>query len=524
MNWLAKLAEADKTDEQLLAEAVDSLSPSQLSTLAVDLGLEDRPTQVEDMQQKIAAAHKMGIELAHEQTKEAMLPALASGIARMAVGGAAKAGLGSAAKGALNATAGSPTVTGTGGGFKYAGVMGQMAQKATGFLVRNPGAALTAGGAAAGALLAPRDPYTGEKQFMRGALMGGGIAAGANALSKGQIANKMRAGVMNPKSPALGQGARSYIMDAAKATKPVRPGAVSEAPAAMAELKKMPPPTPNMSAPQAMQANLTPDWQAAHAGVQEMQEKAQLQAQLSQMQQAKGWKPGPSLQPGGFHNSGPIGGEVKVASLKLFIEKLANRQTLTYDPASKTFMRHHVTDDASMGQGRGDVIPAGHSEPVARGQQMSAHRGQMAAPGTPAGGGMSAVHSLHGGDVISSSPRPGVAARPMGTPPPVPAAARMGGPAGLAGAAAKPKLPSLGGAMSLAGGLKKIGGAMDVAKKVGRGVRDFGTGVGLGAYSIPRNAYRLARDADAMSAGAAAGMIGVPAGAYALGRASKKDK
>lgn len=131
-------------------------------------------------------------------------------------------------------------------------------------------------------------------------------------------------------------------------------------------------------------------------------------------------------------------------------EKKANRQTLTYDPATKTFIRQHLTPDMSVGETGSDVIPAGHTEPVMQGAAgRGQYAGQVAPPG-PAAGGMAQTHMLHGGNVMSSTPRPGVAARPAAVPPPIPMAARAGGAGGLAAAAAKPRMPSLAGAMSLA--------------------------------------------------------------------------
>lgn len=468
-SWLVQLSESGKTDEQILAEVVDTLPRSELSKLAFDLGMESRPTQVEEMKTKVAAAHRMGVELAYERAdveleKDAWAPLLAAG-ARMLGGQGLKGLAGNAVKSmgkdmAVNAA--TNKLTGAlkpqgqmaagpmqGGGFKYAGVMANLGRQAAGFAHKNPGAALTLGGAAVGAMTAPRDPQTGEKQYMRGALMGGGIAAGANALSKGQIADKGLKMVTRQKDPIFGQGARRYMIESRLATDPNGGAATAlarQAPSPGAAAATRPaPPTP-------------PHWQKAHQGVQQAQEAAALKAQGPR---------GPMPTPVEEYRGGPVMGQVKAASVadyiaNMAIEKFANRQTLTYDPATKTFTRQHMTADTSMGASGKDVIPAGHKEPVAHGAATRGEYANQVAPaGTPPSRGTAQVHSLHGGDVLSSTPRPGVAARPMGTPPPVPAAAMKpkmpaGGIAGLAGGAVKPKLPSLGGAVSLAGGLKKI--------------------------------------------------------------------
>ncbi len=427
MNWLAKLAEQTKSDDEVLHDTLENLPKSMLEQLSYDLDVAPRPTQMDDMQEKIAEATRMGRELAASQGEQlekvglAFLAPLAAGAARMIGGQVAKQGLksmvGGVAKnvakdavinGASKAVSGAvgslrPPTGGAapaGGGFnygKFAGLnLGGLATRAAGYAIRNPGTAATVAGAGVGAMMAPRDPQTGQKQYLRGAVMGGGLAAGANALSGGAIGNKMRSAVMNRETPALGQKTRSFFMDAAKATKGSygKPAAVPAA--------------------------------GAGAGAT-----------------------------AGEYRGGPTMGQVKLAALQdVLREKLANRSTLVYDPANKTFARHNITADASMGAGAGDVIPAGHVEPAGRALREPA-RGPAPA-GLGPSSGSAQTHILHGGDVLSSSPRPGIAARAAGTPPPVPAAAMRakapaGGVIGMGAAAAKPKLPNLAGAVSLVG-------------------------------------------------------------------------
>ena len=171
----------------------------------------------------------------------------------------------------------------------------------------------------------------------------------------------------------------------------------------------------------------------------------------------------------------PVAGEMqsKFASM---LYKLANRQTLSYDPATKTMTRQHLTPSlasnslvsgggtlASPGLAMGD-IQAGTRAPVpshvSDGPRapLTAAESSLIRPS----GGQSQAYSLHGGDVMSSSPAPGVAARPQATPrpiaapPPIPAAARAakspiaaGAGAALHAAPKPPALPSLAGARSL---------------------------------------------------------------------------
>lgn len=655
-DWLVKLAEETKSEDEVLHDIVDTMPKDHLRELVYDLDYTQRPTQLDSMQSKIADAERMGRELAHEHgnelVKEAFLPLVAGTAARLVGGQALKGGIKSLAGGvaknmakdmvvngatkAVSSAVRPPTSMGGGpmpaasGGFNYGKVaalnMAGIGRQAAGFFHRNPGAAVTLAGAGVGALMAPRDPQTGQKQYMRGALMGGGLAAGANALSQGRIADKAKHMVTRQSNPVFGQGARRYMTESAYMTRPgakAAPAAAAAAPAASeaaSAVSEMP------------RAYSNPDWQKFQQGAQEHVEMGQLRNQMASKTPQKSAPPrpaatrvGPSFMDrfkspasvGGAaaapsYQGGPVAGQVKVAEepktdldrarkwgrtgalaglgytaavtpgalqkikhiehglghkipgkvkaiafgggaalnaaqgygigrlahrvrhgkatgkplsektafvdqvaggfighhygkqqaergekhtfggkqiASLLLpggigyqigrhmahkdhenEKTANRQTLVYDPATKTFTRVHQTADTTMGTSGNDLIPAGHSEPVARGAAgRGDYAGQVAPAGArPAVGGTAQTHVLHGGDVLSSTPRPGMAARPANVPPPVPAAAKRtmptsitgtsvarpaGGIAGLGAAAAKPKagLPSLAGAVSLVG-------------------------------------------------------------------------
>lgn len=585
-DWLVKFAQEAKSEDQLLHEALESLPPSMLQELAAEFNPSLRPTGMEAMEVKIANAHRMGQELAYEHgdelEKQAFLPVLAAG-ARMLGGAAAKTGLKGLAGGVAKNVAKDVAINGatkavssavrppataatggmTGGGFSYGKVAGLnmagVGRQAAGFFHRNPGAALTLAGAAGGAIMAPRDPQTGEKQLLRGAVMGGGLAAGANALSQGRLADKAKHMVTRQNNPIFGQGARRYATESAYQTRPAQAAGAAAA-AAPPVSGGGPASAPYRGGPTMGQVKL------GFAGIDDViggligHAKGKQQAERGEEHNFGGKQVASLLLPGGAgyqlgryigHNNskkdkektaspaglilqaaikeklaeektdtdrakkwgrtGALAGGVFTAAripaameaaraagapygvrpglgssaamiglggainaglgygagrlahrfahgpaTGKSLEKSANRSTLTYDPATKTFTRQNLTADTTMGSSGSDVIPAGHVEPAGRALREPA-RGPVPA-GLGPSGGTSRVHSLHGGDVMSSSPRPGMAARTMGTPPPIPAAARrpMGGVAGLAGAAAKPKLPSLAGAMSLAGGLKKI--------------------------------------------------------------------
>lgn len=332
--------------------------------------------------------------LAEETEKTAMLPLLGGMAARMVGGQAAKQGIksiaGDVAKNmvvdkATNALSRPrPTAPAQSpGGFKYASFVssignqaknfasglggkapGTLGQKLVGGMVRNPGAALMGAGMIGGAVTAPRDPVTGEKQYIRGAITGGALGGGAYALGAG---NKLRHAVVSPKGPQVfGERAGAYAREATKATGPT---------AARVAAKPVTPPT---SAPPTTPVPPTPE------------------------------------PP---YTGGPVRGT----------PKLANRQTLTYNPATKSFTRTHLTASPAgdlSAIGAAD-IPAGHSAPVSR-------------------------------QYTEAPPRPLATPRASATPPPIPAAAMrpkspisMGAGAAVKAAPKPPALPSLAGARSL---------------------------------------------------------------------------
>lgn len=308
-NWLTKLAEDPKSDGQALYESVERYDIPELEKLAYEFNPSTRPTYIDDMQTKIAAYENMGREVAKERfEKIAIIGPLIAGAARLAGGQALKgaatgvakdiakdAVIGGATK-AISNVAKSPSMSGAGFNYgKVAGVMpaAGLLQRATGYMVRNPGTAITAAGAIGGAALAPRDQQTGQKHYVQGALMGGGLAAGANALSGDAIGNKMRHAVMNKSNPILGQKVKSYASDATRAT--------------------------------------------------------------------KGYYAKPTTE--AVKVASPAGLILQTA----FKDKMANQQTLTYDPSTKTFVRQHLSPssggDAVQATGASS-IPTGHIEPV----------------------------------------------------------------------------------------------------------------------------------------------------------------
>lgn len=317
MFMLTELSKKPKTSDDTFRESLEDLGLDELHKLSFALDPSLRTSAVSELKDKILQADASGRELAHENNvldKVAFLPALAAGAARLAplagkavgalggakgiIGGVAKdMAIGSAANkviGALKPAAPAASAAGeVAGGFKYA-FASNLLQKAVGYTVRNPGTALTAAGALGGAMMAPRDPQTGQKQYLRGAMLGGVGMAGVNALSNGSIANKMRASVLNRNNPLMGQQARQYMMDSAAAMKGKAP--------------------------------------------------------LSSSMRSQQVQYGPAAE-----------------SIKVALAKRANQQTLTYDPSTKTFTRHHLTPS----QGSSDLkalgasaIPVGHREAV----------------------------------------------------------------------------------------------------------------------------------------------------------------
>lgn len=458
-SWLIGLSETRKTDEDLLQESIENLPTSELRKLAFDLDPLSLPTEIDDMRIKIGQAVRQGQELAREQPeleKISFLPALAAGAARLApiagrvlggggaksiVGGIAKdmaiSGAASKVMGALKPAAPAASAAGEiAGGFKYAFSAGGMLQQAAGYVAKNPGTALTAAGAVGGAMMAPRDSQTGQKQYLRGALAGGGIAAGANAISGGGIANRMRSSVMNRESPLMGQSVRKYMMDAAASSKGKSPiPAAAGSRTGQSTYGRVAPAAPaastQASAPSAPPAATS----TSYVGGPVMR--------------------GPSaVTP--MHTGGPVAGAVKVAQDRFStmtpveqllyvaqldaIEKRANRQTLTYDPATKTFTRQHL--DPSTG---GEALTAMGANPIQAGtkEMVRNSEGGMHHFGTPeyVNARVSQTERRFPTPVGNPATTQNTAAfraapRAMGTPPRIPGA--VGGVSGIASAAAKP--------------------------------------------------------------------------------------
>lgn len=362
-NWLADLSKNKPTAEELLRDSVDELRGTELGwDLECSLDPSLRTTNIEKMAAKLGTAIRHGRELAHENSdleKIAFIPALAAGAGR-AIGalGGAKGLLGGVAKdmaigsvankaiGALKPAAPAASAAGeVAGGFKYAFANGLL-QSAAGYVTKHPGTALTAAGALGGAMMAPRDQQTGQKQYLRGAVMGGVGIAGVNAVSNGALANKMRASVMNRNSPLLGQGTRTYLMDAAAATKGKSP-----MPAAVGSRTGQPtygkPTSPTPTSSTSSSKTPSPEWAGVYRGVDQARAQTGFNGARAEA---------PFSPPTASYRNGPTTGAIK----------LANRQTLTYDPATKTFYRQHLTSESpNMGN---PALQAMGAKPMQAGQ------------------------------------------------------------------------------------------------------------------------------------------------------------
>ena len=186
MNFLTKLAQYEPSEMEQFQDALSELSQDQLDDFQRSVAASPR---LDKLAFDIAQADRIGREMAHEQgemLKQAALPASVA----------------------------------------------SFAQKATGMALRNPGAAMAAGGGALGVasgLVAPgRDPQTGQQKSRLGsALTRGAIVAGAGyGISKipvgggGNVGSWARKAVVGNK-PMFGAAAQTYGRDAIKATTPV---------------------------------------------------------------------------------------------------------------------------------------------------------------------------------------------------------------------------------------------------------------------------------------------------------------
>ena len=212
-----------------------------LEQLESDLEARQEPSALDEMVFKIAQAHQAGISLAQEHGQKALEAVIEKDAFVMPLlGMAAKQGLGAAAKGAINQI--KPVGAGGFNFGKAAGVMtslsgtatslankakafggrgGTFGQKLVGGMMRNPNAPLYAAGLVGGAMFAPRDPQTGQKQYGKGMLMGAGLAGGAHALGAGEA---LRSAVISNKGPKiLGEGGRRYALESYNATRQSAP-------------------------------------------------------------------------------------------------------------------------------------------------------------------------------------------------------------------------------------------------------------------------------------------------------------
>lgn len=453
------------------------------------------PSLIEEMQVKIAQAYNAGIKLAREHgaapldnalEKTALLPLLTAGLGmagRAVAGQAAKGGvksmIGGAAKnmakdtvinGGMNAVSGAARSLNqrpAGGGFKYAGVgdvlgrlggqarnlasslggkgPGTLGQKIVGGMVRNPGAALVGAGAIGGAIMAPRDPVTGERQMLRGAATGAALGGGAYALGGG---NKLRHAIVSPKGPQIfGSGAGGYTRAATKAT---GPSALRSSAAATASSIPSPAAAPQGLFPHdpmwsGLDSTIKPRHEplgggasGVHVDPALLQEAAAHNARMNvigRSAESQTRAGGGGMVNGRRLGGGQVVGGEMTSKFASMLAKLANRQTLQYDPATKTMIRRHETPSSIEGSPELTFQP-GHREEVLR-RQMGGPAAAPTAAGAPQG--MGQTHALHGGDVLSSSPAAGMGARPLGVPPKPPAAAL-----------ARRSMPSLAGATSVA--------------------------------------------------------------------------
>ncbi len=395
-DWLNKLAEQTKSDDEVLHEQIQNLSPEILQELAYEFDPSSRPSQLDAMAEKIAQAEAMGRELAHEKGGELIKEA---GILSMGLGalkgfatggpggallGAAKAGVTDAVSSGIKSTvsrgvssAMRPSSTAASGGFNYGKVafdLKGLGRMAAGAAYRHPGAALTLAGAGVGAMMAPRDPQTGQKQYLRGAMMGGGLAAGAHALSDGRLGNAAKKMVTRQNNPVLGQGARRYMIESAAQT---RPGAGG--PAAMQGLKSGLSAAPHSSGPE--MSSMSPQWASAHRGVQEMQGDAQGAANMF-----AGWQPSD-------YRGGPTMGNVSVKKASVSSAGLILRAALMQKMAAmggagamfSTKLSPAKASGAVMGGGMKGLQSAAKAAtpPPVPARRMAGGTGTFAAPAGP---------------------------------------------------------------------------------------------------------------------------------------------
>jgi len=187
-NWLVKMADAQPLQEQAFRSALGSLPPEELVEFSRESGLMSQTPRLDRLQGSIAAADTMGRELAQTQAAEIEKQANILG----ALGGLA-------AKAAPMMAKAAPAAT-----------------KALNFAAKRPQVAAGLVGAGLGATVgAPRDPVTGQKQRLKGALYGGAIGAAAGHLGRNQISGLATKGVNKLDPNSLGNLAKSHGAPAA---------------------------------------------------------------------------------------------------------------------------------------------------------------------------------------------------------------------------------------------------------------------------------------------------------------------
>jgi hypothetical protein len=462
-DWLTQLSEREPTAEDALESSVSSLSKNDLKELSYSTGVAERPTLASDMSNKIARAEKLGKELAREQYIDEEIDKFANllGMAGKALGPVTTA-MGAAGNTSSNMAKINTPLPGA-GGVKQANLASSAAkaikpsigQHIAGFAVRNPAAASTAIGAGAGYALAPTDSQTGQKHHLTGMAAGGALGlmgglAGGNTLRRAVVGKK----------EILGKGVAQYARDATNATKGTWPHAAS-----------------------------------ASAQADKAKRVADMKARVGSTQAPPPYTGGPTMNSGGSvpysgeHSAGdppwafganpfrkaafaflsPMG---KIKAAAISSTKVANVQSLKYDPASKSFARHHLTTDTSLGVGAGDVIPTGAVEQVKKNVSSVPRSGPNPSAVRPSG---VPGETFQYGNAVTSARR--IPAR--SSMPPIPreamgrpldqsletgkalASIRSGNPIGRMGEAAKAslarpasKFPSMGGFASLAKAVK----------------------------------------------------------------------
>ena len=300
-DWLVKIAEQAPTDEEQLEAALSKLSSEDLQALARDAGVYTPTENLDSLQGAFADADLLGRELAHihgdELEKQAFIQALMAGVGRLGLGnlarkliknkvvdtitGSVKSGINSVRQGFEAPQVPQPA------GVKLArlektalldgaGMMKQLAGKATKYMVSDPHRAAAVAGAglgvAKGLISDPGvDPQTGQKRSrvgaaMKNGLVGAGVGAGLSYIpgAKTQIQSLgtkldtsagLSAGKAVSGTPMLSKSPVAPANRLAHGSTP--PPIPSETSQALAQLKHMPEaaPAPQQSLVQRFEAH-----------------------------------------------------------------------------------------------------------------------------------------------------------------------------------------------------------------------------------------------------------------------------